>query len=49
MLGPEIKDLDIMTPLKMKQVNIRIEEELKCATLGDYWDCATMEKVVELV
>jgi len=33
----------------MKQVNIEIEEEPKYATLGDYWDDATVEKVIELL
>jgi len=46
---PKIEDLDITVPLKMRQVNIGIEEELKYAMLGDYWDNTTMEKVVELL
>lgn len=49
MRGPKVKDPDIMMPLKTKQVNIRTEEEQKYATLGDYWDDATVEKVVELL
>ena len=40
---------DITMPLKMKQVNIGTKEEPKYATLGDYWDDATVEKVVELL
>lgn len=47
--GPEIKDPDITVPLKTKQVNIGMKEEPKYATLGDYWDDATMEKVIDLV
>ena len=49
MCGPKIEDPDITTPLKRKQVNIEIEEEPKYATLGDYWDDATVEKVIELL
>lgn len=45
----EIKDPDIMVLLKMKQVNIRTEEESKYEILGDYWDNATVEKVVVLL
>jgi len=33
---PKIEDPDVATPLKMKQVNIRTEEEPKYAMLGDY-------------
>lgn len=46
---PEIEDLDVTAPLKMKQVNIRTEEEPKYSTLGDYQDETTVEKVVELL
>ena len=49
MCSPKIEDPDVTMPLKTKQVNIRTEEELKYATLGDYWDDATMEKVIELL
>ena len=49
MCGPEIEDLDMKTPLKRKQVNIGTKEELKYATLGDYWDDAIVEKVIELL
>lgn len=45
----EVEDLDITMPLKTKQVNIRTEEELKYATLGDYYDDATVEKVIEFL
>lgn len=49
MRGPKIEDPDITAPLKTKQVNIGTEEEPKYATLGDYWDDATVEKVVKLL
>jgi len=47
--GPAIEDPDITVPLKTKQVNIGTEEEPKYAMLGDYWDDATLGKVVELL
>lgn len=46
---PKIEDPDIMAPLKTKQVNIRTEEAPRYATLGDYWDDAMVEKVIELL
>lgn len=47
--GPLIEDPDITMPVKTKQVNIGMEVELKYATLGDYWDDATVDKVAELL
>lgn len=35
--------------LKMKQVNIGMEEEQNYAMFGDYWDDATVEKVIDLL
>ncbi len=46
---PEIEDLDITAPLKMKQANIGTEEEPKNAMLGNYWDDATVANVIELL
>jgi len=47
--GPLIEDPDITTLVKTKQVNIGMEAKPKYATLGDYWDDATVDKVVELL
>ena len=47
--GPSIEDPDITAPLKTKQVNIGTEVETKYATLGDYWDDATVDKVAEFL
>ena len=47
--GPSIEEPNITTPLKMKQVNIGTDEESKYVTVGDYWDDATVDKVVELL
>ena len=35
-------------PLKIKKVNIGIEENPKFANVGDYWDEETMEKIIDL-
>lgn len=34
---------------KKKQVNVGTDVEPKYTTLGDYWDDATMDKVIELL
>jgi len=47
--GSEIEDPDITVLLKTKQVNIEKEENPNYATLGNYWDDAMVEKVVELL
>lgn len=47
--GPQIKNHDITVPMKMKQVNSGTEEEPKFIKIGDYWDDATVDKVVELL
>jgi len=47
--GPQIENSDITAPLKTKQVNIGTEAEPKFAKIGDYWDDATVDKVVELL
>jgi len=36
-------------PLKTNQVNIDTDKEPKYATLGDYWDDAMVDKVIELL
>lgn len=47
--GPSIEDPNITALLKTKEVNIGIDAELKYATLRDYWDNATVDKVTELL
>jgi len=44
-----IEDPDITVALRTKQVNIGMEVEPKYATLGDYWDDATVDKDIELL
>ena len=36
-------------PLKIKKVNIGMEENPKFANIGDYWDEETMEKITNLL
>lgn len=47
--GPPLEDPNITALLKTKQVNIGTEAEPKYATLGDYWDDATVDKVAKLL
>jgi hypothetical protein len=35
--------------IKIKKVNIRIEETPKLSNVGDYWDAATIDKITELL
>lgn len=46
--GPWIKNLDITSPLKTRQINIGTEVEPKFKKIRDYWDDAIVDKVVEL-
>jgi hypothetical protein len=36
-------------PIKIKKVNIGIEKAPKLANIGDYWDDATIDKIIELL
>jgi hypothetical protein len=36
-------------PIKIKKVNIGIEETLNLANVGDYWDAAIIDKITELL
>jgi len=47
--GPQIENPDITAPLKTRQVNIGTEAALKFVNVGDYWDDATVDKVVQLL
>lgn len=46
--GPLIEDPNITALVKTKQVNIGTEAEPKYVMLGNYWDDAMVDKVVEL-
>jgi hypothetical protein len=47
--GPRVELPFIGQPIKIKKVNIRIEETPKIANVGDYWDVATIDKIIELL
>eukprot|EP00253_Pinus_taeda_P026519 PITA_26519 len=47
--GPLIEYLNITPLVKTKQVNIGTEAKPKYATLDDFWDDATVDKVVEIL
>jgi hypothetical protein len=36
-------------PIKIKNVNIGMEQTLKIVNVGDYWDVATIDKITELL
>ena len=36
-------------PLKIRKVNIGTEENPKFASVGDYWDKETMEKITDML
>jgi hypothetical protein len=47
--GPGIELPFIGQPIKIKQVNIGIDQTPKIANVGDYWDVATIDKITELL
>ena len=36
-------------PIKIKKVNIGIDQTPKFENVGDYWDAATIDKIIELL
>jgi hypothetical protein len=47
--GPGVELPFIGNPIKIKKVNIGTEQTSKLANVGDYWDVATIEKIIELL
>jgi hypothetical protein len=43
--GPPIESEFIVVPIKVKKVNIKIAEQPKMASIGDYWDEKTIERI----
>jgi hypothetical protein len=43
--GPSLESEAFSTPLKVKKVNIGTEENPKMASIGDYWDEKTLERI----
>jgi len=48
-VGPTLKYLEITEKLKIKKVNIGIEETQKIASIGNYWDDKTIGQIVDLL
>jgi hypothetical protein len=47
--GPGVELPFIGKPIKIKKVNIGIEQTPKLANVGDYWDEATIDKITKLL
>jgi hypothetical protein len=47
--GPGVELPFIGKPIKIKKVNIRIEQRPKFANVRDYWDASTIDKITELL
>jgi hypothetical protein len=47
--GPGVELPFIGQPIKIKKVNIGIEQTMKLANVGDYWDASTIDKITELL
>jgi hypothetical protein len=47
--GPPIESEVISVPIKVKKVNIGTVEHPKMASIGDYWDEQTVERIAELL
>ena len=48
-IGPTLECLEITKKLKIKKVNIGIEETPKIASIGNYWDDKTIGQVADLL
>jgi hypothetical protein len=47
--GPKLESEYYAAPLKIKKVNIGTTENPKIASIGDYWDNQTVERITELL
>ena len=47
--APDVPTDPMTQPLNIKKVNIGTEENPKFASVGDYWDEETMEKITDLL
>ena len=48
-VGPTLECPEIIEKLKIKKVNIGIEETPKIASIGNYWDDKTIGQIVDLL
>jgi hypothetical protein len=49
MEGPSLELEVFFAPIKVKKVNIGTNDNPKMASIGDYWDEQTIERIIELV
>jgi CTP:phosphocholine cytidylyltransferase-like protein len=47
--GPGVELPFIGKPIKIKKVNIGTKQTPTFANVGDYWDAATIDKIIELL
>jgi hypothetical protein len=47
--GPSLELEAFSTPIKVKKVNIGMNENPKMESIGDYWDEQTLERITELL
>jgi len=47
--GSQLQSEDFDAPLKIKKVNIGIEEIPKITSIGDYWDNQRVERITDLL
>jgi hypothetical protein len=47
--GPGVELPFIGQPIKIKKINIRIEQAPNLANIGDYWDSPIIDKITELL
>jgi hypothetical protein len=47
--GPKLDSQDYVAPLKIKKVNIGTAKNPKIASIGDYWDNQTVERITKLL
>jgi hypothetical protein len=47
--GPQLESEYYAAPLNIKKVNIGTTENPKIASIGDYWDNQTVERITELL
>jgi hypothetical protein len=47
--GPGIELPFIGQPINIKKVNIGTKQTPKLANIGDYWDAATIDKIIGLL
>jgi hypothetical protein len=47
--GPSLESEAFVAPIKVKKFNIGMNDNPKMASIGDYWDEQTLERITELL